>query len=155
VRDETTLPTEPESEPRRQLPKWLLFDIGWMCVGLGFIGVFVPGLPTTIFLLVAAWCFFRSNARAHAWLLEHRLLGPYVRDFASGKGMPVRAKVFAIAMMWATCGTSAVFFVRPVWANAIVLASAAAGTIAVLRVRTARAEPEDELGIADEPEPGD
>jgi uncharacterized membrane protein YbaN (DUF454 family) len=155
VPDETTPPIEPVAEPRRQLPGWLLFDIGWMCVGLGFIGVFVPGLPTTIFLLVAAWCFFRSNERAHAWLLEHRLLGPYVRDFASGKGMPVRAKVFAIAMMWATCGSSAVFFVRPLWAKAIVLASAAAGTVAVLRVRTTRTEPEDKFVIADEPESGD
>jgi len=68
------------------LPGWLLLDIGWMCVGLGFIGVFVPGLPTTIFLLVAAWCFFRSNERAHAWLLEHRLLGQGHRARLRGRG---------------------------------------------------------------------
>jgi uncharacterized membrane protein YbaN (DUF454 family) len=128
---------EPDgASPKRQIPRPLLLGLGWTCVVLGFIGVFVPGLPTTVFLLVAVWCFYRSSERAHVWLLEHRILGPYVRDFSSGKGMPVRAKVFAVAVMWLACGTSAWFFVPVMWAKVLVLSCAVIGTVAVLRVPT-------------------
>jgi uncharacterized membrane protein YbaN (DUF454 family) len=125
---------------KHRIPRPVLLGLGWTFVVLGFIGVFVPGLPTTVFLLVAAWCFYRSSERAHAWLLEHRILGPYVRDFLSGKGMPVRSKVIAIAVMWLACGSSAWFFVPVIWAKAVVLACAVIGTVVVLRVRTCAPE---------------
>ena len=98
--------------------------------------MFVPGMPTTTFLLIAAWCFYRSSKRAHAWLLHNRLLGPYVRAFLSGQGMPVRSKVIAIVMMWLTCGTSAWFFVPVLWGKALILSCALVGTVAVVRVRS-------------------
>jgi uncharacterized membrane protein YbaN (DUF454 family) len=125
-----------DEPPRGRIPRWALLGLGWACVALGFVGVFVPGLPTTVFLLVAAWCFYRSSERAHEWLLEHRLLGPYVRDVLSGKGMPLRSKVVAIGIMWLACGSSAYFFVHPIWAKVVVLACAATGTVVVLRVPT-------------------
>jgi uncharacterized membrane protein YbaN (DUF454 family) len=120
---------------KSRIPRPVLLALGWTCVVLGFVGVFVPGLPTTTFLLVAAWCFYRSSERAHVWLMENRLLGPYVRDFLSGKGMPLKSKVIAITMMWLTCGSSAYFFVHPVWAKVLVLACAVIGTVVVVRVR--------------------
>jgi uncharacterized membrane protein YbaN (DUF454 family) len=125
-----------DEPPKGRIPRWALLGLGWACVALGFVGVFVPGLPTTVFLLVAAWCFYRSSERAHEWLLEHRLLGPYVRDVLSGKGMPLRSKVVAIGIMWLACGSSAYFFVHPIWAKVVVLACAATGTVVVLRVPT-------------------
>jgi uncharacterized membrane protein YbaN (DUF454 family) len=85
--------------------------------------------PTTTFLFVAVWCFPRSSNRAHAWLLEHRRLGPYVQDHMSGKGMPVRSKVIAPSTMWLTCGLSAWLFVPPLWGKGVVLACAAAGRV--------------------------
>jgi uncharacterized membrane protein YbaN (DUF454 family) len=118
-----------------RIPRPVLLGAGWVCVVLGFIGVFIPGMPTTTFLLVAAWCFYRSSERAHTWLLENRLLGPYVRDFLSGKGMPLRSKVIAISAMWLACGTSAWFFVPVVWGKALVLGCAVIGTVVVVRVR--------------------
>jgi uncharacterized membrane protein YbaN (DUF454 family) len=128
--------TEPIFEYHEsRIPKPVLLGLGWTCVVLGFIGVFIPGMPTTTFLLVSAWCFYRSSERAHTWLLENRLLGPYVRDFLSGKGMPVRSKVIAISIMWLTCGSSAVFFVPVLWAKVLVLSCAVIGTIVVVRVR--------------------
>jgi uncharacterized membrane protein YbaN (DUF454 family) len=123
-----------------RIPRSLLLVLGWTCVVLGFVGVFVPGMPTTVFLLVAAWCFYRSSERAHAWLLEHRVLGPYVRDVLSGKGMPLRSKLIAIAVMWLACGSSAWFFVPVVWAKVAVLACAVIGSYFVLRVPTRVAE---------------
>jgi len=116
----------------------MLLGLGWTCVALGFIGVFVPGMPTTTFLLIAAWCFYRSSERAHAWLLHNRLLGPYVRAFLSGEGMSVRSKVIAIVTMWLTCGTSAWLFVPVLWGRVLVLSCAVIGTVAVVRVRSRR-----------------
>ncbi|KAF0208685.1 MAG: hypothetical protein FD171_326 [Actinobacteria bacterium] len=135
------------SEPRRgRFPRWLLLGFGWACVVLGFIGVFVPGMPTTTFLLIAAWCFYRSSERAHTWLLQHRILGPYVRDFLSGKGMPLRSKVIAVSMMWLTCGASALFFVPALWAKVLVLSCAVIGTVMVSRVPTRVAEAPEPAG---------
>ena len=124
--------------PRRRMPRPVLLGIGWTCVGIGFVGVFVPGLPTTTFLLIAAWCFLRSSDRAYNWLLGHRVLGPYVRDFLSGKGMPMRSKVIAFTAMWLTCGTSAVFFVDNHYVKAAIIGCAVIGTVVLARVKTAR-----------------
>jgi uncharacterized membrane protein YbaN (DUF454 family) len=132
-----------------RIPRPVLLGLGWLCVALGFTGVFVPGLPTTIFLLVAAWCFYRSSDRAHAWLLEHRILGPYVRDVLSGQGMPVRSKVVAIIIMWVACGSSAWFFVPVMWAKVVVMACAVAGTVAVLRVPGRRPVPAESADAAE------
>jgi uncharacterized membrane protein YbaN (DUF454 family) len=132
---ENRLTAGPTRSRKGRIPRWVLLGLGWTCVALGFVGVFVPGMPTTTFLLMAAWCFYRSSERAHAWLLHHRLLGPYVRAFLSGEGMPVRSKVIAITAMWLTCGTSAWFFVPALWAKILILTCALIGTIAVVRVR--------------------
>jgi uncharacterized membrane protein YbaN (DUF454 family) len=132
-------PLEPAFEYHTsRIPRPVLLGLGWTCVVLGFIGVFIPGMPTTTFLLVSAWCFYRSSERAHVWLLGNRLLGPYIRDFLSGKGMPLRSKVIAISVMWLTCGSSAAFFVHAIWAKVLILSCAVIGTIVVVRVRATR-----------------
>ncbi len=113
-----------------------LLVIGWLCVGLGAVGIVVPGVPTTTFLIVAAWCFFRSSERAHRWLLGHRVLGPYVNDFLSGKGMPRRAKVVALTMMWVSCTASAWLFIPNVFGKVAVMSCAVIGTGLVARVPT-------------------
>ena len=78
---------------------WLWFAAGWLSVGLGALGVIVPGLPTTVFFLVAAWCFARCSPRFEQWVLDLPKIGPLVRDSRAGLGMPRRAKVVAIAMI--------------------------------------------------------
>ena len=82
--------------------KYLCLAVGSLALALGVIGIFVPMWPTTPFLLLAAACFVRSSDRLYAWLLEHERLGPYVRDFRSGKGIPRRAKVVMLVTMWVT-----------------------------------------------------
>jgi uncharacterized membrane protein YbaN (DUF454 family) len=74
---------------------WLA--VGLLCVGLGGLGIVVPGLPTTVFFIAAAACFSRSSPRLEAWVLGLRGIGPMVRDHRDGLGMPRRAKVVATA----------------------------------------------------------
>jgi uncharacterized membrane protein YbaN (DUF454 family) len=77
----------------------VLTTVGIVCVGLGIVGIVVPVLPTTPFLLLAAACFVRSSPRMHGWLLTHPRLGPYVA-FVDGGGMPARAKRNTLVVLW-------------------------------------------------------
>jgi uncharacterized membrane protein YbaN (DUF454 family) len=79
------------------------FVLGWLSVGLGTVGIFVPGLPTTGFFVLSAGCFARSSPRFERWVLELPKVGPLVRDYRAGLGMPRRAKVIAITMMLTAC----------------------------------------------------
>lgn len=84
----------------------------YLAAGLGFVaiggvGVIVPGLPTTVFFIMAAWCFSRSSRRLENWVLNLPGIGPMVRDYRSGLGMPRRAKVAAISCIVLAVGLSA------------------------------------------------
>lgn len=73
--------------------------LGFLCVVIGCIGIVVPGLPTTPFLLVAVWAFAKSSARLHTWLITHHLLGRYVRDWEQHQVIPVSAKILSGTFM--------------------------------------------------------
>jgi uncharacterized membrane protein YbaN (DUF454 family) len=75
------------------------FGLGWVAVVIGSIGVVVPGLPTTVFFIIAAACFARSSPRFEQWVLDLPHVGRAVRDYRAGLGMSRRAKAFAIGMM--------------------------------------------------------
>lgn len=98
-------PPEPPPTPAdapAERPAWAraLWSVaGLACVALGAVGVAVPGLPTTPFVVLAAACFARSSPRLYRWLLEHRLFGPLIRDFRAGKGVSLRVKVWALGCM--------------------------------------------------------
>jgi uncharacterized membrane protein YbaN (DUF454 family) len=103
-------PVDPRAAPaaRRRGPvAWLWFAAGLVSVGLGGIGVLVPGLPTTVFFIVAAACFARSNPRFERWVLHLPRIGPLVRDHRAGLGMPRRAKALAVSMIVVAAGASA------------------------------------------------
>lgn len=84
---------------RRGPVGWLWFGAGWVAVGLGGVGVIVPGLPTTVFFIVAAACFARCSPRFERWVLDLPRIGPLVRDHREGLGMPRRAKIVAVTMI--------------------------------------------------------
>jgi uncharacterized protein len=79
--------------------RWGLFVFGMVMVALGVIGVVVPGLPTTVFLLAAIWAFSRSSPKFERWLWEHPQLGPYLQNWYNHKIIPIKAKIMAISMM--------------------------------------------------------
>ena len=86
---------------------WLI--AGTICLVLGAIGIVLPVLPTTPFLLAAAACYYKSSARMHKWLLNNRWFGEYIRNYKEGKGLTLKTKITALTMLWITIGVSTVF----------------------------------------------
>jgi uncharacterized membrane protein YbaN (DUF454 family) len=84
--------------------KIILNLIGCLAVVLGVLGIFLPLLPTTPFLLLASACFARGSTRMHHWLQTNRVFGKYLRDYENGKGIPLRGKVWVLIFMWSLAG---------------------------------------------------
>ena len=86
---------------------WLL--LGTICLVLGAIGIVLPVLPTTPFLLAAAACYYKGSPRMHKWLLNNKWFGEYIRNYTEGKGLTKKTKITALTLLWATIGFSSVF----------------------------------------------
>lgn len=128
-------------KPLSSLKNALLIVVGSIAVGLGVAGIFLPLLPTTPFLLLAAACYANSSERFYHWLLHHQWFGSYIRNYREGRGIPLVSKVVALALLWLTIGASAIFVV-PVLIGKIVLVAIAIGvTIHLLSVKTFKEEP--------------
>ncbi|MGH9246484.1 MAG: YbaN family protein [Acidimicrobiales bacterium] len=112
--------------------RWVWFAVGWMAVALGSIGVVVPGLPTTGFFVLAASCFARSSPRFERWVLNLPKVGPLVRDYRAGLGMPRRAKLLAVGAMVLAGGASVVFAISNPYVDAVVIALLVVGAWYVL-----------------------
>ena len=89
----------------------LLIIAGIISLGLGAIGIFIPILPTTPFLLLSAACFMRSSERLHKWLINNRLLGDYIRNYQEGRGIPKKTKITSILLLWLAILYSSFFVV--------------------------------------------
>ena len=119
--------------------KALLIFAGTLCVGLGVLGMFLPLLPTTVFLLLAAYCYSRSSERFHNWLLTNRWCGSYIKNYKSGKGISIRQKVSTIATLWLSIGFS-MWLVGGLWIDLLLIAIALGVTIHLVMLKTFRAE---------------
>jgi uncharacterized membrane protein YbaN (DUF454 family) len=137
-----------EADPVREhdspLVRGLLLAAGCLCVALGALGVFLPLLPTTPFMLLAAACFARSSRRFHDWLLATRAFGPLIYEWRRHRSVPYRTKLTAIALMALTMGTSIVFFVEPLWLKLAIAAVGLAVSIWLYRLPS-RDKPHDRL----------
>lgn len=87
----------------------LRLGLGWLCVGVGFAGIVLPVLPTTPFLIVAAWAFSSSSRRFHDWLYFHPRFGPSIQAWRDHRVIPRRAKVFAVSTMLGSLGYVSLF----------------------------------------------
>jgi hypothetical protein len=125
---------EPGIDRRRYLPRWFLVTIGVLSVGLGTLGIFVPLLPTTPFLLLAAACFVRSSNRLHAWLLSHRVYGPIIRGYSEHRALPAGSKATILVFTWAAILTSIFVIAHP--ARFLLLAPAIGATWMMIRMPT-------------------
>jgi uncharacterized membrane protein YbaN (DUF454 family) len=117
-----------------RLVRWLLIAAGSACVALGVIGIFLPLLPTTPLMLLAAACFARSSRRFHDWLLANRTFGPLILEWERHRSIPRRTKLTAIALMSATLATSIVFFIEPRWLQGLLSAFGVALAIWMYRI---------------------
>jgi len=121
---------------RSAVRRWSLMVIGVIAVVLGSIGVFVPLLPTTPFLLLAAACFIRSSERLYTWLIQHRWFGSYIRDYYEHRAMTLRAKMVALALLWTVIGYSGMAVASSWWLRLVMALVAVSVTIHLLRLRT-------------------
>ena len=112
---------------------WL--SIGMIFTAVGMVGIIVPGLPTTIFMILAAGCFFRSSTKMYRWVISHPLFGEQVLRFRKGEGMPKKAKYLSILTMW-TFIMFAVFIGLPdlaAWIKSFIVLSGATGTFYIIK----------------------
>jgi len=114
----------------------LLVIAGTFFVVLGIVGIFVPVLPTTPFLLLAAVCYARSSQRFYGWLLNNKWFGNYIRNYLQRKGIPLKVKVLTIALLWITIGTSVAFAVDVFVLRLILVLIAIGVSIHILSIRT-------------------
>ena len=115
----------------------MLLGCGWIALGLGVAGIFLPVLPTTPLALLAAACFLRSSDRLHRYVVEHPVFGPGVRDYLEGRGVTRRTKIVAITMLWLSILASVVFWVDAWPLDVLLILIAAGTTIYLLRLPTA------------------
>ena len=116
--------------------KILLTALGLLSLGLGILGIFLPVLPTTPLLLLAAALFLRGNRNLYDWLLNHPELGPYIRNFMEHKAIPLRVKVISVSLVWIALLNCAIF-VAEHWAfRLFFILLATAITVHILSYKT-------------------
>jgi uncharacterized membrane protein YbaN (DUF454 family) len=125
----------PANELRRRWVKWLLAVAGFILVGVGVVGIFIPLLPTTPFLLLAAACFARSSERFYRWLINNKWFGPYVRGYREGRGIPAKVKIFSVALLWVVILSSAAFVVSNLVVRIILVVIAVGVTVHIVSIR--------------------
>lgn len=118
------------------MKRYLLLAAGGLSLSMGVAGLFLPLLPTTPFLLLAAACFLRSSQRLYNWLTGHKHLGPYIRNYLRHRAVSIKAKTVSIILLWATIGGTAVFAVRNNWVRIVLVLVAVGVTVHLALMKT-------------------
>ncbi|MBN2175323.1 MAG: YbaN family protein [Bacteroidales bacterium] len=126
--------------------KWFLITLGTISVGLGFLGIFVPLLPTTAFLLLAAWCYARSSRRFYNWLLNNRIFGKYITSYLEGKGVPVQTKIWSVGLLWITILSSIIIFVENIYIEVLLILIAIGVSVHIIKLPNYKASHKDKIG---------
>ena len=122
------------------LHKGFLIFVGVLSVGLATAGIFLPLLPTTPFLLLAAACFIRSSDRLYRWLIAHKWLGPYIKNYREHKAISRRTKVVALLLLWGTLGYTAIGVISSLVVRVLLLLVGVGVTLHLLRMKTLTTE---------------
>jgi len=120
---------------KKSFKKHLLIAAGIVSTLLGIIGIFIPLLPTTPLLLLAAACFMRSSDRLYTALVRHKVLGLYIKNYIEKKGIPIKIKLFSIALLWVGILSSAIFATDKLWLQLLLISIAVAVSIHIILVR--------------------
>ena len=143
-RPHTTTPIGTRLETIMDIRKALLIFAGTLCVVLGVLGMFLPLLPTTVFLLLAAYCYSHSSEKFHNWLLDNRWCGAYIRNYKAGKGISLRQKASTILVLWASIIFSMWLLAAGFWLNLLMIAIALGVTMHLILLKTYRPEVESD-----------
>jgi uncharacterized membrane protein YbaN (DUF454 family) len=120
----------------KQISKNIWIFGGSICLGLGVLGIFLPILPTTPFLLLAAFCYGRGSVRFYDWLVKRSLFSAYIQNYREGRGLPLRQKLLTTLLLWLTIGTTAWLAVTAWWLKVLLLLVAAGVTIHLGMIKT-------------------
>ena len=118
------------------LVRYLLLFFGTFFVMLGIIGIILPLLPTTPFLLLAAACYARSSKKAYNWLLNNKWFGSYIKNYHEGKGIPLKVKIMAISFLWVTILASIFFIIEIFWIEILLMVIASLVSIHIVLIKT-------------------
>lgn len=125
----------PDKLQKNPLIRLLLTTVGILSTALGILGIFLPVLPTTPFLLLAAACFLRSSPACHQWLLGHPHLGRYIHYYLDGKGIPRKAKIYTLIVLWLSISVS--IMMVPLWpVRLLLVVIASCVSIYIIRQKT-------------------
>ncbi len=116
--------------------RYILIGAGTLFLALGVVGIFIPLLPTTPFLLLAAACYARGSDRFYHWLMNNKYLGSYIKNYLERKGIPLKIKLIVLTLLWVTILASLYFIVNNVWIEIILLVIALGVTIHILTIKT-------------------
>ena len=122
----------------KQISKSIWIFGGTICVGLGVLGIFLPVLPTTPFLLLAAFCYGRGSVRFYHWLVKRSLFSSYIQNYREGRGLPLRQKLLSISLLWLTIGTTTWLAVTDWRLRALLILVAAGVTLHLGTIKTRR-----------------
>lgn len=118
------------------IKKVLFIAMGTFSLVLGFVGIILPILPTTPFLLLSAACYYKGSERMHHWMLNNKWFGAYIKNYKEGKGIPLKTKIFTLALLWIAICYSAVFILNVLIFQIILFGIAIGVTIHVITLPT-------------------
>ena len=121
---------------KNRIIRYILIIFGTIFLGLGIIGIFLPVLPTTPFLLLTAACYARGSNRFYNWLLNNKWFGEYIKNYQSGKGIPINVKVIVILLLWITILISILFIISIIWIRIILIFIAIGVSLHIVILRT-------------------
>lgn len=122
------------------MPRFALWVFGWLAFGLGWLGLFIPGLPGTPFFILAAYCFSKASPRWHVWLLSRPVIGPMILEWEKNRVIPPRVKATALSMIVLAVGLSWTQLSQnpenPLWVRIVILIAAGLGSAYILKQRS-------------------
>jgi uncharacterized membrane protein YbaN (DUF454 family) len=126
---------ENEETEKIKVIKYFILLGGFISLILGIIGIVIPILPTTPFLLLASAAFAKSSKKFDRWLLNNKILGAYIKNYREGKGLPIKIKVLTLSLLWITILISMLFLLDLIWVLIILLCIAIAVSLHIILIR--------------------
>ena len=121
---------------RNSIKKALLVSSGTLSLGIGFVGIFIPLLPTTPFLLLAAACYIRGSKKSYNLLIKNKLFGEYIINYQEGRGIPFKIKIITILILWLTISVSIIMYISNLIIQILLFIIAIAVTIHLIKIKT-------------------